>query len=732
MPAQTNTRHILLLGAGHSHAQVLQRLGMGRPSNVALTLVTDRALAPYSGMLPGCVAGDYTPAEIHIDTVRLARSAKAALILARATGINVQRRELLLADRPPLPFDILSINTGITPDLASLPGAFEHALAVKPIATLLANLDRREAELKARQRPVRCVIIGGGPAGFEMALALKDRWAASKFPVKNITLVTGRSLLGDLNPRVQKLGAKALAEADIKTISGRASRIEADAVHLSTGEKIVADLCLVATAARVPDWLQTTGLALAENGGIAVGPTLQSESDPLILAAGDCATLRHDPRPRAGVFAVRQGPVLAENLIRLAEGERLRTYQPQRDFLTLLRLNRSKNGKGRAIGSRGSILAAEGQWLWTLKNRIDRDFMDMFMPKPIGPDDAPEMLCRGCAAKVGPDTLAAALQCLPPMPAALKDRLLDAAPDDAALISLPDQTKLLASIDLLPAFASDPFLFSQIVAAHALNDIFAKGGAPHHALAMAVLPNVGSAQQRDTLVQLLAGLRAVLDAENVALAGGHSATGFELALGLSVTGLPGARHVPKGSAKPGDHLILTKPLGSGLILAAEMRMAARGEAFAATLAAMAQSNGAAAHVLARKGARAMTDVTGFGLAGHLSEMLKSGSKPLAAVVSADALPLLPDARRLAEAGYHSTALAANRGQIAILHKDGTPLPFWLESILFDPQTAGGLLAAVPPKSTETTLAALRKAGYAGAAIIGEVVAAAAPCLTIVD
>jgi selenide, water dikinase len=732
MPAPTNTRHILLLGAGHSHVQVLTRLAMHRPAGLSITLVTDRALAPYSGMLPGCVAGDYAHHEIHIDAVRLSRATGADLILARASGLDLANRRLLLADRAPLPFDILSINTGITPDLSALPGAAEHALAVKPIATLLASLDPREARLRQQTRAVRCVIVGGGPAGFEMALALKDRWTKSNLAIETITLIAGRGLLPELNTRARRLGQLALAQAGIRVITGRATEIMAEAVRLDTGELLPADLCLVATAARVPEWLQKTGLQLAENGGIAIGPTLQSSADPLVFAAGDCATLSHDPRPRAGVFAVRQGPVLADNLLRLVEGRPLTSYVSQREFLTLLRLDRKADGTGRAIASRGRWLAAQGTWLWTLKDRIDRDFMAMFTPDAIGPDAMPDMLCRGCAAKVGPETLQEALRDALPTPGTTARQSQDKGPEDAALIRMPDQSQLLATIDLIPAFVSDPYRFGQILAVHALNDIFAMGGTPHHALALAVLPEVGATRQRLLLGQMLAGARSILDQEHVTLAGGHSATGHELAFGLSMTGVPGQRLLEKGGSQPGDALILTKPLGSGLLLAAEMRRVARGEAVAEALSQMARSSGQAAWILVRHGARAMTDVTGFGLAGHLAEMLRAGPEPRSAMLSRSKLPLLPDVRRLAELGYHSTALQQNRLQISALDAAGAALPFWLDAILFDPQTAGGLLASVPQGRAADAVVELHQAGYAHAAIIGEIQAGPGSALQIVD
>jgi selenide, water dikinase len=166
---------IVLVGAGHAHVQVMRAFGMSPPAGLRLTIITDRLQAPYSGMLPGCIAGDYTADDIHIDVARLVRDTGVRLIHAACEGIDRQNRRILLRGRPPIAYDIASFNVGITPSLAAINGAAEHAVPVKPIAGILERLQRAEAAVRRFPRAARLAVIGGGAAGIELALALNDR-----------------------------------------------------------------------------------------------------------------------------------------------------------------------------------------------------------------------------------------------------------------------------------------------------------------------------------------------------------------------------------------------------------------------------------------------------------------------------------------------------------------------------------------------------------------------------
>jgi selenide,water dikinase len=714
---------VLLAGGGHAHVQVALALGRSLPPDVRVTLVSNSLLSPYSGMLPGAIAGDWPEEAIHIDLVRLAAASGVRLVHAEVTGVDLGTRQLLLKDRPPLRFDLLSLNTGIAPDLSGIEGAEEFAIPVKPIGRFLESWRELLRTVSQESGPRRIAVIGGGAAGVELALAVRERLSRGVPPgaLIEVGLFSAGPLVQSLGPRLAGSVCRALADVGVALHeSCRIREISAAGVTAADGRFFVADAALVSTDARLPAWLAGSGLPLAANGGIAITPTLEVQGLDGIFAVGDCATLANDPRPRAGVFAVRQGPVLADNIRRRLAGDDLKPWRPQRDFLRLLRLSRD-----RALGARGGLPVVEGRWVRRWKDRIDRRFMAMFDPgsnpmlaMPV--EDGEAMRCGGCAAKVGPSTLAAALRRLPAAPLSPAVRIGLDAPDDAALIDLGGGVAVLQSVDLFRPFTDDPWLFGRIAANHALSDIHAMGGTPTHALALAVVPHGRPSAMEETLFQLLAGVRSTLDAEGVALAGGHSAEGAELMAGLSVSGLPPARPVTKRGGRAGDLLILTKAIGTGIVLAAGMRAKAPAAAWQAAVEAMQVSNRPAAELLMREGVRAMTDVTGFGLAGHLLEMLPAD---LDAVIDLAALPLLPGVRELAGAGVASTSVPAGRSLLSRV-EGGLALDDATVAVLLDPQTAGGLIAAAEPDRAVAIVRSLR-AGGQPAAVIGRFVGGAA-------
>jgi selenide,water dikinase len=266
---------------------------------------------------------------------------------------------------------------------------------------------------------------------------------------------------------------------------------------------------------------------------------------------------------------------------------------------------------------------------------------------------------------------------------------------------------------------NDPYVFGQIAANHALNDIYAMGAEPHSALAIAVVPYAAEHVVEEQLFQLLSGAVAVFERDSVALAGGHSAEGAELALGFSVQGFADAEKLlRKSGLRPGDQLILTKPLGTGTLFAAEMRAAAKGQWIDRAIQSMLVSNREAAEILRRQGATACTDVTGFGLLGHALEMAQA-SKVALEIRTSD-LPLLDGAAECVQAGIMSTLYPDNlRSKRAIANLD-TASKLDRFPLLFDPQTAGGLLASLPSERATQCLTELQQNGYPRAAIIGRV------------
>jgi selenide,water dikinase len=668
-------------------------------------------------MLPGLIAGHYRRDEIMIDLMRLARQSGARVILDRATGIDRDRRFVHLADRPPIAYDLLSLDVGIASDLPDIPGYSDHAVSAKPLGRYA---EAWEAFVTRALPAPHLTIIGGGVAGMELALASHHRLAGLGRPPAITVIERSAAVLPNIGRGARKSLLHHAARAGIRLITGaEVAEIAAQAVRLTTGEVLASDFTLSVAGTRPQGWLADTGLALSQ-GFVTVGPTLQS-SDPLIFAVGDCADLSYAPRPKAGVFAVREAPILHHNLRAALSGGSMTRYQPQRDYLKLV----STGGRGAVADKFG--LRFGGAWLWRIKDRIDRNFMAMFtmgaaMAQPLPPAPrvaglveamGPKPLCGGCGAKLGAAGLASALATLP---APTRHDVLSGRGDDAAILRAATGVQVITT-DHLRALTDDPRLMARIAVNHALGDIFAMGAMPQAALAQVILPRLSEPLGARTLAEIMDEAAKVFGQAGADIVGGHSSTGAELTIGFTVTGLAD-RPITKAGAQPGDVLILTKALGSGTIMAAEMALTRLpgvilGEAVATCLALMSESLAPAASALAPI-AHAMTDVTGFGLAGHLLEICEA-SNTGATLRLAD-LPLLPAAEALAAAGEASSLAPHNRA--ACLGRITGDLTSARAALMFDPQTCGGLLAAVPASDAPALLARLPAARIIGTVTAG--------------
>ena len=715
---------LVLVGGGHAHIQVLKRWAMAPVPGARLTLVVDRPVAVYSGMVPGFVAGQYPREALEIDVRPLALRAGARCIVAPATGLDTDARRLILDGRPPIAYDTVSLDVGSTVAGLGLPGVREHAIPTRPIGEFVRRVD--EVLAAARERDAaRIIVVGAGAGGVEVAFALAARLPRERTGRVEVLLLEAgpRVLPGYAASAASRVQAAAAARGIAIRTGMRVTRVEAGAVHLEGVERLAAAAVVWGAGAAALSRFDRAGLETDESGFVRIRPTLQCLGHDEVFAVGDCAAWAAGPGlAKAGVYAVRQGPVLAHNLMARIRGERLRAYRPQRDFLSLLNL-----GDGSAIGTKWGA-SVEGTTLFALKDWIDRRFVRRFQvldrDGAVTPDFAAapmpggDMLCGGCAAKVGESSLTRALERLgvPSHPAVV----LGLAPDDAAAVETERGEIVAATVDSFRAFADDPYLVGRVAAVNAVSDLWAKGVAPRFALAQVSVPEAEPARAEETLYQVMAGARAALDADGVTLVGGHTTTGPELVVGFAVWGFAASADalIRIGGAAPGDQLILTKPLGTGVVLQADMRALARGEWVEATATSMLRSNGAAARAMVALRPSAATDVTGFGLAGHLGEMLRASKS--SAVLDLGAIPALPGAVALLGRGIRSTAHPENaRARRAMLVEPDAARRAALD-LLFDPQTSGGLLLAVPRERGPAMLSALRAAGDGAAAIIGEV------------
>ena len=736
-------KDLVLVGGGHSHVIVLRRLGMRPVPGVRVTVIARDLHAPYSGMLPGLIAGHYRFDDVHIDLGPLARFAGARLFHAEAVGLDLDRRTVLCRDRPPVPYDVLSIDVGIAPQL-DVAGAPEHAVPVKPIGGLVARWKRLERRVRASPQPLRVAMVGAGAAGVELTLAMQHALAAGArtesggFHVPELHLFSAAPTVLPTHGRgAQARFVRVLGERGVHLhLGARVVRVDAGRLELACGASFEMDEIVWATAAAPPGWPAAAGLAVDGAGFIKVEATLRSTSHPDVFAAGDVASVVGHPREKAGVFAVRQGAPLAANLRRALHGQALRPFFPQRRFLSLI-----STGDRYAVGSRGR-LSAEGAWVWRWKDWIDRRFMRRFSTLPemdesgargsrnpnVPPGLAPPevvrelsvaaMRCGGCGSKVGATLLDRVVARLEPV---RRDDVvvgLDA-PDDAAVAALPPGKLLVQSVDAFRAMIDDPYLFGRITANHCLSDLYAMGAEPQSALAIVTVPHGIESKMETLLEDLLSGAVAVLNDGGAALVGGHTSEGAEVQLGFSVSGsIDPDRILRKGGLQPGDRLVLTKPIGTGTLLAADMRGKAKARWVDGAIQAMLQPNRDAAGAVRACGGRSCTDVTGFGLLGHLVEMTKASG--VDARLTLDDVPILDGAEDTAARGLLSSLQPQNvrlRRAVANVEAAGADSRY---PLLFDPQTAGGLLAAVPEEQAAACVTRLRALRYTHAAVIGVV------------
>jgi len=742
-PDQPVLRDIVLVGGGHSHVVVLKRFGMHPLPGVRLTVICRDTHTPYSGMLPGYIAGHYSYDEVHIDLSRLARFAGARFFRDEALGLDRDAGKVLCRNRPPVTYDTLSLNIGSTPQMADVAGASEHAVPVKPINGFNVRWLQLLERVRSQAGTTRIAVVGGGAGGVELTLAMQYR-------LRNELRTLGRNpdelsfhlltsnpvILPTHNASVRRAFERVLADRGVAVhCNARVNKVSATRVQTAGGASVDADEIVWVTRAGGAPWLRDTGLALDADGFIRVNDSLQTVTDPMVFAAGDIASMINYPLEKAGVFAVRQGRPLAENLRRAVEGRALESYRPQSKWLALI-----STGDRYAVASRGA-LGFQGAWVWRWKDWIDRRFMRKFSQFPpmeagravatpssikLDQEEAAQaisavaMRCGGCGAKVGATVLSRALGALHPVE---RDDVLIGlhAPDDAAVVRVPPGKAMVHTVDFFRAFIDDPYIFGKVAANHALGDIFAMGAEAQSATAIVTVPAGLETKQEDLLFQMMSGAIKVLNEANCALVGGHTGEGKELALGFAVNGLIDedmAAVMRKGGMRPGDVLILTKPIGTGTLFAAHALLEARGRWIDAALISMCQSNRLGAQCLHEHGATACTDLTGFGLLGHLVEM----TKPSGVDVELDlaALPVLEGAEDTSAAGILSSLQPANVRLRRALRNQQEASSHPRYALIFDPQTAGGLLASIPPARAQSCLTALRVLGYAHAAVIGRV------------
>lgn len=677
-------------------------------------------------MLPGVLAGQYHAEQMEIDLVRLCASASARLVVDTVSGLDVQRQEVLFDARPPIPFDVLSIGIGSVPTRAGVESVDDTVLPIKPMQTFLSRLEERLRLAHHRQadKPMRIAIVGAGAGGVEIALCLPQRIKMTLGDVPfELSIINGRDEVTSGAAAKTALKARRTLQANgVQLLLGRrVVRIAKGVVSLDDDEQLEADIVLWATSAVAPSLLDSIDVAKDDRGFLLTEPSLRVTSAVPVFAVGDTGTMEDSPTPKAGVYAVRQGMVLWENIQRSLAGKPLEEYRPQSNFLKLF-----NSGDGRAIGEYKGV-SFHTAWAWKLKDAIDTKFMAKYRdyaitpmtPSPEVDDPTLRMRCAGCGGKVGGSVLSNVLSRLE---VPTNDNVLLGldAPDDAAIVRSPEGRPMTVTVDFFAAPLDDPYIVGRIAALNAASDAFALGAKPFAALASLTVPIGKPRKQEQLLYEVLAGALHEFRQMGATLVGGHTIEGPQLTVGFTMLADQGAdAPLTKAGLRSGDRLVLTKPLGTGVLLAAHMQAKCNAPWMDKLLPTMLLSNQRAATLVDEFDISGLTDVTGFGLAGHLLEMLRASN--VSAQLDLARVPLLPGVDELVNQGLESTLSPANRHVESSIRVTELQRRDSRYTALFDPQTCGGLLLGVRESLVDAVLARLQSMSDVPAAVIGQVI-----------
>ena len=374
-------KRLVLLGGGHAHIEVLRQLAERPDTRIAATLVTPYPRLIYTGMAPGVIAGHYRLEESAIDLVKLAHRAGVALVQTSASLVSPVPREVMCSDGTVVPYDVLSLDVGSQPLVGHAQGVDRHAIVVRPLERLMKGW--AEVLEHARGGKINAVtLVGGGAGGVELALAMDHRFRRDiQGPIPHVRIITSTpTIVAEYSQRAQRLLRRHLARRNIGVhTSSTVAEVGPGRVRLDTGMEFVSDATFWAGGAGAHEWIKLSGFATDDRGFLLTNDYLQSVTFQDVFGAGDCATQEGRALPKAGVFAVRAAPTLANNLRAMLLGEPFAAHVARDRYLALV-----SSGRRYAIGVYGRW-SWEGRWAWRWKDRIDRRFVARYNTPPAPP-----------------------------------------------------------------------------------------------------------------------------------------------------------------------------------------------------------------------------------------------------------------------------------------------------------------------------------------------------------
>ena len=681
------TKQLVLIGGGHANVQVLKKLSMNRIKGLHTILISEHYEATYSGMTPGYLHKDFSKEEISIDLQRLCFNAGATFIKDKVVKIETNSQKLELQSFPLIDYDLLSINTGSISNVKKINiDTSSKCFSVKPIGSLVKNMKQIDQIIKNKKSKI--AIIGGGIASYELAFSLIRRYENSL----EITIL-GKNLLNEknLNQRTKNYLRVIAKNLNIKEYLGEVVSISETYLTLKNGKTIDCNFSLLSTGANIEKWLLESELKKDESGFIAVDEYLLSTNYKNIFVTGDACSIENHIRAKSGVMAVRQGEILKENIFLKLIGKTLIKYRPQKNWLYLI-----GTYKEHALLNY-FFLSFHGRWCWKLKVWIDKNFINKFkftkdlkMNKKdfeLENSEETKMYCQGCGSKVSKNTLISYLK-------NMNNNNIELA--DSSVI-YNKSLKTLQTIDHIKLFSSlNPFDFGKISYLHSQNDILAAGGIVKSLSVSLGVPFSKNSIEKFYLEYFMDGIRSEADKDKCIITSGHSYQSREPGITLTLNGEIESR-ASKNSAREGDLIYLSKPLGAGYLLAAYFNNSEMlsSDDFEKIIRNLKLGNIFAVSSARNSDSQTMTDISGYGLSSHLIDICLSSNLSSELFINKD---ILVNTNLNLLKIFQSTGFENNykfsRKFIEI--SENHPL----KNILYDPQTNGPMLIVIKKDNKE--------------------------------
>ena len=701
---------LVLIGGGHSHLSVIMELSKKPLKGNRITLISNEIDTPYSGMIPGFIEGIYSWRESHIDLYKLCLKLSVRFIHSEVTKISAINKEVFLKGRPNLKFDVLSINSGIESNYTKIEGAQKNCVQVKPISKLANNF------LKEIKNFNSIAFIGGGAGSVELALALKKRLNDKKKSLK-ITIVSGKNgILSSFPAKTKKISLNALKEANIKLLENKeVIQVKKDKLIMSDGTVLNIDKSILSTNAMAPKWIKNSDIQLNEESFIVVNNAFQTNHN-FIFAAGDIVDFNNENLKKAGVFAVRSGKPLAKSLRNYILNGTSYTYKFNKNYLALIGL-----ANGLAIATKYNF-SYSTKTNFYLKKFIDKRFIKKFnnldnnkifiikkiirhiieifkTNKMYDYNNINQMQCKGCAAKVPYNALKNTLS----------KKIISTSEDATTITNHPN---LFQSVDMINAIISDPYVLGKIAANHAISDIISVNSKIISAMMILQLPHSKSIINARDLEQVTYGSNEIFDSFNCSISGGHTMIGKDQdpVIGFSITGEKkkslNFKKLNK-NIKINDVLILTNKIGSGIIFAGINNDLIDSYFQIEVINQMQDGNIAFGNITEKLNILSMTDITGFGLANHLLNLIKRDNGKTGLTVFPKKIPIFSGVEEAIKKKVKSSLFENNyliAKEAIVYNRDED----FIDEILYDPQTVGGLAFIIPKEKKEQQFEILKK------------------------